>query len=467
MDQKIVYSKTGKGVLEIKSNARKLSRELAKVLSQVDGKSAVADLGAKSKLNEANLARCLKQLEDEGYIKEFAGLSSGMKSSASAGGASSYVDDLDFTSALSPGKAVYLNAQTEFRASESADRKRAEAEATRNRKAKEEKKRQEAKTQARKAKEAAAIKARKQAELDEKRMAAEMAKTTRDLAEILEVERRALEKTEGRRPAATPARSVGIGGSRGIDVDLRKREEEILRRYQEEQSRKQDPKAAKPAAPTTVANEEEDKRKREEEDRRKQEEEEQLKREKQERRKQEMAEFRKQQKAELERLEKEKREQKNLNVPTFDINTFEAMTGSESAGENTSANLEFPSLSSESDDAFSLDFDKQQEELAKQAAEEERRIHEAEEARLAIERAAREEEARAEAERRSAIELRPKCVPASSRRRKSAPNAKTTRERNTNARFRKRKTARGLHRRKNYRKSSSKSKRIASAARMI
>ena len=43
MDQKIVYSKTGKGVLEIKSSARKLSRELAKVLSTVDGKSAFGD----------------------------------------------------------------------------------------------------------------------------------------------------------------------------------------------------------------------------------------------------------------------------------------------------------------------------------------------------------------------------------------------------------------------------------------
>ena len=84
MDQQIVYSKTGKGVLEIKSSARKLSRELAKVLSRVDGKSAVADLVAKSKLTEANLERCLKQLEEAGYIKEFVGLSSGVASSATA-----------------------------------------------------------------------------------------------------------------------------------------------------------------------------------------------------------------------------------------------------------------------------------------------------------------------------------------------------------------------------------------------
>ena len=94
MDHKIVYSKTGKGVLEIKNKAGKLSRELAKVLGLIDGKSSVEDLIAKSKLSEADVGRVLRQLEDRGYIKEFSSLSGAM-SSASSVGSSSYVDDLD------------------------------------------------------------------------------------------------------------------------------------------------------------------------------------------------------------------------------------------------------------------------------------------------------------------------------------------------------------------------------------
>jgi hypothetical protein len=553
MDQKIVYSKTGKGVLEIKSNARKLSRELAKVLSRVDGKSAVADLAVKSKLTEANLARCLKQLEEDGFIKEFAGLSSGVRSSASTAGASSYVDDLDFTAGLSPGKAVYSNAQTEFRASESADRKRAEAEATRNRKAGEEKKKQQAKIQARnevarmarveaerKAKEAAAIKTRQQTELNEKRMAAEMAKTTRDLAEILEVERRALEKTDGRKREEKARISSKETGRKSADVDLRRREEEILRRYKEEQGPKQDKEGGKSGEATRGKGEaeerrkrekeerrkreegerrkrdeeerrksegeerrkregeerrkreEEERRKREEEERRKREEEESRKREEEESRKREEEESRKREeeerlkreeeerlrreeedrrreeedrrrkeeerrkreeeerrreeeqqrkreeeerrkreeeerskREEVERLERKdeerrkrqeeeqrkrdeerQREEEKSTAPTFDINAFEDMNmpSQPQTSESDSGSLELPSLSPETGESFSLDFDEHQKTLAKQTADEERRIKEAEEARHAIERAAREEEAQAEAERRSAIE---------------------------------------------------------------
>jgi hypothetical protein len=610
MDQKIVYSKTGKGVLEIKSSARKLSRELAKVLSRVDGKSAVADLAAKSKLSEANLARCLKQLEEAGYIKEFAGLSSGLRSSASSASASAYVDDLDFTAALPagrysaappPAKNVYSNAQTEFRASESADRKRAEAEATRNRKAGEERKKLETKRQAReevarmarveaerKAKQAAAIKSREQSKFNEKRLAAEMAKTTRDLAQILEVERRALDKSDserteqrarrsskdaggkrpeldlgkrpesalGKRPEPGPAKPPELDLAAPADadpakrpnVDFRKREEEILRRYKEELGRKrgkaddgngedqdrsssaeeerrkreeeerrkrEEEERQKREEEERQKREEEERQKREEEERQKREEEERQKREEEERRKREEEERRKREEEERQKREEEerrireeeerrkreeeerrkreeeerrreeeerrreeenrrrdeenrrrekedrrkreeeerrKREEEELQTreederrkreeakrrkreleerlrrelaergrkdeerlrekeksaaPTFDINAFEdpdnpsAPEAKESAPEDSN----FPSLTADSSDSFSIDFDKQQESLAKQAAVEDRRIREMEETRQAMERAAREEDARAEAERRAAIE---------------------------------------------------------------
>jgi hypothetical protein len=608
MDQKIVYSKTGKGVLEIKSSARKLSRELAKVLSQVDGKSAVADLVAKSKLTEANLARCLNQLEEAGYIKVFAGLSSGVRSSASSSGASSYVDDLDFTAALSPGKTVYSNSQTDFRASESASRKRAEAEATRKRKAGEEKKKLEVKRQAReevarmarveverKAKEAAAIKSREQSKLNEKRLAAEMAKTTRDLAQILEVERRALEKSDSERIKQRARRSSEVSGGKrreldlgkrpeldlgkrpeldlgkrpepGLDkrpeldldmpadagpakrpdVDLRKREQEILRRYKEEVSRKrgkvddgkgEDQDRSGSAEEERRKGEEEERRKREEEERRKREEEERQKREEEERRKREEEERQKREEEERRKREEEerqkreeeerrkreeeerhkreeeerqreeeerrkreeeerrreeeerrKREEKERRreeenrrreeedrrrededrrkreeeerrkreeekrqkreeeerrkreeakrrkreleerlrselderrskeeerlgekeksaAPTFDINAFEDLNNPSApdAKESTPVSSDFPPLTADSSGSFLLDFDKQQESLAKQAADEDRRTRETEEAQQAMERAAREEDARAEAERRAAIE---------------------------------------------------------------
>jgi len=627
MDQKIVYSKTGKGVLEIKSSARKLSRELAKVLSRVDGKSAVADLVAKSKLTEANLARCLKQLEEAGYIKEFAGLSSGLRSSASSASASAYVDDLDFTAALPPGrfsaapppsKNVYSNAQTEFRASESADRKRAEAEATRNRKAGEERKKLETKRQAReevarmarveaerKAKEAAAIKSREQSKLNEKHLAAEMAKTTRDLAQILEVERRALEKSDSKRTEQRARRSSKDAGGKPPELDLgkrpetalgkrpeldlgkrpeldlskrsepaldkrpepgpekppeldlripadtdpanrpgvelRNREQEILRRYKEELHRKigkdddgkgedqdrsrsaeeerrkreeeerrkreeeerrkrdeeerrkrEEEERRKREEEERQKREEEERRKREEEERRKREEEERQKREEEERRKREEEEQRKREEEERQKREEEERrkreeeerrreeenrrreeedrrreeedrrkreeeerrkreeeerqkreeeerrkreeakrrkreleerlrseleerrrkeeerlgEKEESAAPTFDINALEDPNNPSApeAKDSAPVSLEFPSLTGDSSGSFSLDFDKQQESLAKQAADEDRRNRETEEARQAMERAAREEDARAEAERRAAIE---------------------------------------------------------------
>jgi hypothetical protein len=478
MDQKIVYSKTGKGVLEIKNKAGKLSRELAKVLSQVDGKSAVADLIAKSKLAEANLARCLKQLEDGGYIKEFASLS-GVMSSASTSSASSYVDDLDFTTTLSPGKRVYSNAQSDFSQSESASRKRAEAEATKNRQAGEERKRQDAKNQAReesvrmarieaerKAKEAAAIKARQQAELNEKRQAAEMAKTTRDLAKILEAERQALDKSDGKKNEEKARRSKeDAERKRAEDEDRRKREKDDQRKREDEDRRKREDEDRRKQEEEENQRREEDERKRREEEDRKREEEERRKREEEERRKREEEERRqeeedrkrrededrrreeedrrreeedrKRREEEDRKREEEDRERREeddrrreeedrkrreeddrrreeegrqreeeANVPTFDIDSFEDINipSVPDASESASESFDLPHSTTDSGSSFAVDFEKQQEMLKKQAEDEERQIQEAEEARLAMERAAREEDARAEAERRSAVE---------------------------------------------------------------
>src|SRR5258708_34092969 len=129
MDNKTIPSNTGKGALEIKNKAGKLPKDLVKVLTLIDGKSTVSDLMAKSRLGDAEMNKALGDLSTGGYIKEFANTSTGTPS----GGAGSYVDDLDFTSSLSPGKNVYQNAQSEWRQRETADRAKAEQEAKRKR----------------------------------------------------------------------------------------------------------------------------------------------------------------------------------------------------------------------------------------------------------------------------------------------------------------------------------------------
>ena len=78
MDKKIIYSKTGKGVLEIKNKAGKLPKDLVKVLALIDGKSNVADLIAKAKFSDAEVNKALSDLSTGGYIKEFANTSTGV-----------------------------------------------------------------------------------------------------------------------------------------------------------------------------------------------------------------------------------------------------------------------------------------------------------------------------------------------------------------------------------------------------
>ncbi len=308
MDQKIVYSKTGKGVLEIKNKAGKLSRELAKVLGLVDGKSSVEDLIAKSKLSDADIARVLKQLEDRGYIKEFSSLSGAM-SSASSVGSSSYVDDLDFTKQLSPGKRVYSSSQAEMRARESADREQAEAEARRKREEAEQKKKAEAAKQAReeaarlarieaerKAKEAAALKAKQEAELKKQQQASDMEKTTRDLAKILEAERQALEKSSRQKKEEQARKAEEEAGRRGTQDAERRAKEEAERKRREEEERKR--------------REEEERRRREEEERKRREEEERKRREEEERKRREEEDRKRREEEERKRREEEERKRR-------------------------------------------------------------------------------------------------------------------------------------------------------------
>ncbi|MGH8750418.1 MAG: hypothetical protein ACREUV_01785 [Burkholderiales bacterium] len=205
MDSKTVYSKTGKGVLEVKNKS--LPKDLSRILSLVDGKSNVGNiLDKESKLPEAKVKELLQKLETDGYTKIF-----------STGPQTMFSGDLDFSGmvvsevkpeAFNEAKARQQpSTQPPAGKAEAEARAKAEAEA-RARKEAEEKARREAEAKARAEAEARAkteteAKARKEAEEKARKEAEEKArreteeKTKRDA----EAEARAEQEEEARRKA--------------------------------------------------------------------------------------------------------------------------------------------------------------------------------------------------------------------------------------------------------------------------
>ncbi|HEY6281438.1 MAG TPA: hypothetical protein VIW72_06600 [Burkholderiales bacterium] len=85
MNPKTIYTKTGKGMLEMKNKS--LPKDISRVLTLIDGKSNVGSiLGKEDKSDEAKLREMLKKLENEGYIRVF-----------STGPETMFSGDLDFT----------------------------------------------------------------------------------------------------------------------------------------------------------------------------------------------------------------------------------------------------------------------------------------------------------------------------------------------------------------------------------
>ena len=70
MDNATVFSKTGKGLLEIKNKLGRLPKDQFKVLNLVDGKTALGELVGQSRLPEAELRKIVALLCDSGFIKE-------------------------------------------------------------------------------------------------------------------------------------------------------------------------------------------------------------------------------------------------------------------------------------------------------------------------------------------------------------------------------------------------------------
>jgi hypothetical protein len=122
---KTIYSKTPKGVLEVKNKTSKLPREAGMVFLAVDGKSTAADLLKKSGMDEKRLHQTLEKLAADGFIRVFTAPEPPKGTSAATVAAGSIPgpgaeDDLDFTSPTAMSK---LNAEATSRGKAEADAK--------------------------------------------------------------------------------------------------------------------------------------------------------------------------------------------------------------------------------------------------------------------------------------------------------------------------------------------------------
>ncbi len=71
MHPQTVFTKTSKGVLQVKNKSIKLPRELGVVFLAVDGKSTFSDLVGKSGIPANKLEEAVNKLIADGYIRIF------------------------------------------------------------------------------------------------------------------------------------------------------------------------------------------------------------------------------------------------------------------------------------------------------------------------------------------------------------------------------------------------------------
>ena len=106
MHPQTIFTKTAKGVLEVKNKTIRLPGELGLVFLAVDGKSSVAELPQRARLDNEALATALEKLVSDGYIKVFY-----QPPESGATVANVELDlDLDFTS---PAKVAQLNSEAQ------------------------------------------------------------------------------------------------------------------------------------------------------------------------------------------------------------------------------------------------------------------------------------------------------------------------------------------------------------------
>ncbi|HTS52256.1 MAG TPA: hypothetical protein VMH26_03190 [Burkholderiales bacterium] len=333
MNKTTVFSKTGKGLLEIKNKSNRLSKDQFRILNLVDGKASLDDLVDKSRITEVELRKLLAGLSDGGFIKEFTNPAGSAEYTSvtipPVPPSTSYVDDLDFTQILGPAKPAktgfYQSAQTEQRQREEAERKASEAAATKAREEGEKRTKEDAVRRAReeeaarrireeaerKAKEEQARREKLEAEmrfrLDEPKRLKEEAE--RKAREKLEAERRAREEAERkvREEAERRAKIQAEAAARVEAERKRKEEEERKRREEEERKRREEEERKRREEEERKRREEEERKRREEEERKRREEEERKRREEEERQRREEEERKRREEEERKRREEEER----------------------------------------------------------------------------------------------------------------------------------------------------------------
>ena len=269
MDNKIIFTKTAKGLREATGKTRALSRRLRLVLKEVDGKSSVEEmLGRFDQVQEAELWNELNTLAEENYIREFVQTGRILEPS----------EELDFSGLLppsaeaeaTPGNKGLPDAlrKTQETSAEAAVKAKFVVQAKRKA---DEQTRQVAEAQARreaeeKAKQEAAAKAKREIEARKREKAEVQARREAEANLLREIEEHA------KRDAETKAKPVADGKATLEGQDQgRKAAEAKVRREAEEQ--------AKHEAEARAQREAEEKARREAEERSRREVEEKTRRE--------------------------------------------------------------------------------------------------------------------------------------------------------------------------------------------
>jgi CheY-like chemotaxis protein len=117
MDNSIIYSKTAKAITELKDGARNLTREQARVLGQVDGKSSVGALSMKLDIAQKDrLIAGFKDLEKRGLIKVFSNSRGDMMFAPAVNRSSGSSDPIAFTPELPIIEATELSPEESVQA---------------------------------------------------------------------------------------------------------------------------------------------------------------------------------------------------------------------------------------------------------------------------------------------------------------------------------------------------------------
>ena len=226
MDQRTIFTKTAKGLLEASGKTRVLSRDLRNILKEVDGKTTIEQIVQKlEKMPEAKLIEALTKLDGEGFVREFVTAAQTIappsRSSADSGG-----EDLDFTSPA-PKQVGKAGEAAKYKAD--AEQAARHAAATRAKAAAEAKQRAEAE-------------ARAKAELEAKRRleAEAKAKAEIEARQRFEAEAKAKAEIEARQRFEAEAKAkaeIEAKARAGAEAKAKREAEERARRDAEEKAR--------------------------------------------------------------------------------------------------------------------------------------------------------------------------------------------------------------------------------------